>query len=469
MPKLLDKPIYSKFKAKASKKIVKTLNEFAKIEVEVKALETKLLEKLKVEKSITGMDNRELARRIQVHPKKAASFFRKIPNNQKGFVLLHLPKQTTQLILKSLSKYEILKFLHYLDLEAASSVIENVDKERRKQISEELGEDLKEKLRTLSKIDPDRVEHLMDLNYIEIDTTTPYETISKVISQYERKTGRFPTILVVKEGFLVGSLPGHALAVVKDSEALLQYVKVLPTVKYSDGPKDIIRAFKDNKHDKIVVLNDDESILGIIYSEEIMGLIEKETAKKLYAFAGLNQSEDIEDSYMVKVKFRYKWLVINLFTAFLAAFVVSAFEATISSMVLLAAYMPIVAGMGGNAATQTLAVVVRGLAVKDIRPRQVYKIVGNEMMAGFINGTITAVIITAIGYLMNGSLALGLVAGAAVIFNVVNAGFFGTIVPLIMQKLGKDPASSATIFITTATDVLGFLGFLGLAHVVFLR
>lgn len=429
--------------------------------------EKDLLRILDVNESVASISNREIARQLELRPRKAMSMFKKIPSNQRGFVLQYLPKKNQQNLLKGLGQSEILRFLHYVDLEAASEIIKNIDKQRREEISRELGTDLKEKLKALSQIDPDRVEHLMDLNYVEIEKMTSVNNIASIISQYEKKTGRFPTILIVDDGFLVGSLPGHALAVAKSSTNLNSFIRELPTVKYSAGAKDIIKAFKSNKYDKIVVLNDDNSILGIIYSEEVMGLIEKETAKKLYAFAGLNQSEDIEDSYKVKVKFRYKWLIINLFTAFLAASVVSSFEDTISKMVLLAAYMPIIAGMGGNAATQTLAVVVRGLATKTVSVSKLYKIVANEMIAGLINGLITATFIGVIGYLMHGSLALGLVAAAAVVFNLVIAGFFGTVIPVILQKMGKDPASSATIFITTATDVIGFLAFLSLAKVVF--
>lgn len=414
--------------------------------------------------SYISLDNHELAREIELKKRQSLSIFKKIPFNQRGFVIILLPVRLQQKILKSISNAEIIKFLHYLDLEAASKVIQAVDKDRRDVISRDLGEDIKEKLSALTNLDPDRVEHLMDLNYIEVDHATPVETISKIVEQYEKKTGRFPTILIVEAGYLKGSIPGHALVVSKDKESLSSYVKELPTVKYSDGPKKIIEAYKNSKHDKIVVLDDDNSILGIIYSDEIVNLIEKETAKKLYEFAGLNQKEDIEDSYKVKVKFRYKWLIINLFTAFLAAFVVSSYEDTISKMVLLAAYMPIVAGMGGNAATQTLAVVVRGLAVKNFNKAKLIRVVLNEMTAGFINGIITAVIIAVIAYFMNHSLVLGLVAGSAVIFNLLIAGLFGTLIPVLMQKLGKDPASSATIFITTATDVLGFVAFLQLAN-----
>lgn len=399
---------------------------------------------------------------------RKSTLFKKISAGTQGFVMLKLPKKLQQEILKDLSQKEIIRFLHYLDLEASSEIIKSVDKKRRTLIAEELGDEIKDKLTLLSKMSDSHVEKLMDLNYIEIDKSTPKETVSKVISRYEEKTGRFPTILIVEDGKLLGSLPGHALVLNKVNDGYETHIRTLPTVKYSDGPKEIIKAFKDHPYDKIVVLDDDDSILGVIYSDEVIGLIEKQTARNLYEFAGLNQSEDIDDSIRVKVKFRYKWLIINLFTAFMAAGVISMFDATISSYVLLAAYMPIVAGMGGNAATQTLAVVVRGLAVNDLTLKDLFRIARKEVCAGFINGLITATILVAVAYLVSGhDIKLGLVAGAGVLFNLVIAGFFGTVVPYIMMKLGKDPASSATIFITTATDVFGFMAFLGLAQIVF--
>lgn len=414
--------------------------------------------------SFVDLDNQSLARKIELKTRQSLSLFKKVPVNQKGFVLLLLSKKIQQKILKSITNDEVVKILHYLDLVAAGQIIHLLDKHRREIVSKELGEDIKEKLTTLSKLDPDRIENLMDLNYVEVDKNTPIQVIAKIVEQYEKKTGRFPTILIVEEGYFKGSVPGHALVVSKNKDDLMSFVKELPTIHYSDGAEKIIMAYRNSKYDKLVVLDDDNSILGIIYSEQVVELIEKETARKLYEFAGLNQQEDIEDSFETKVKFRYKWLIINLFTAFLAAFVVTSFEDTISKMVLLAAYMPVVAGMGGNAATQTLAVVVRGLAVKNLRFKNVLRVVFNEMSAGFINGALNAVIISVIAYVLHKSFILGMVAGLAVIFNLLIAGFFGTVIPFLMQKLGKDPASSATIFITTATDVLGFLMFLQLAN-----
>ncbi len=139
------------------------------------------------------------------------------------------------------------------------------------------------------------------------------------------------------------------------------------------------------------------------------------------------------------------------------------FEGTIEKYVLLAVYMPIVAGMGGNAATQTLAVLVRGIALRKIDLKTARKTLIREVTAGTLNGIINGLIVAAVVMLMHRDVRLALVLSLAMVVNLTVAGFFGTLVPLIMKRLGKDPATSATIFITTATDVLGFLAFLGLA------
>ena len=208
------------------------------------------------------------------------------------------------------------------------------------------------------------------------------------------------------------------------------------------------------------------SILGIIYSDDILKIIEKKSADNLYGFAGVSEEEDIYDSPLTKVKNRYKWLLINLVTAFLAAAVVSLFQDTISAFVLLAVYMPIVAGMGGNAGTQTLAVVVRGLALKEIELKTAKRAIINEVIAGAINGAINGILVALVAWLWNGSFMLGIIVFIAMIVNLIVAGLFGAVIPLALKAIGKDPASSATVFITTATDVCGFFVFLGLASIL---
>ena len=150
----------------------------------------------------------------------------------------------------------------------------------------------------------------------------------------------------------------------------------------------------------------------------------------------------------------------------MAAFTVSQFEEVISEYVLLAVYMPIVAGMGGNAATQTLAVLVRGIALRQITLTTAWRTLKNEVGAGLVNGLINGFLVAFVVLVKDHDWKIALILAMAMVVNLVVAAFFGTLVPLIMSKLKKDPAASATIFITTATDVLGFLAFLGLATLI---
>ena len=214
------------------------------------------------------------------------------------------------------------------------------------------------------------------------------------------------------------------------------------------------------------MLNDAGDVLGIIYSDEVLKLIQQREASSLYDFAGISQEESVTDSAKRKIQNRYRWLIINLGTAFLAAGTIGLFEETLQKYVLLAIYMPIVAGMGGNAATQTLAVLVRGISLKQIELKTAWRPLRNEIGASLANGLINGVLVAAVVIIFNHDVRIAIILALAMIINLIVAAFFGTIVPLIMSRLGKDPAASATIFITTATDVLGFLAFLGLATAI---
>jgi magnesium transporter len=291
--------------------------------------------------------------------------------------------------------------------------------------------------------------------------------VAKKFKLHEKRTGRLPVILATKEQRLAGFLPGHELGFVRTNEKIAKYVKRLPTVHHSASQDDVMDIFRSHPHNKVAVLDDENNVIGIIYSDDVLKLMQEQESSSLYDFAGVSAEEGVADSAKRKVKFRYKWLIINLATAFLAAFVVGQFQETISQYVLLAVYMPIVAGMGGNAATQTLAVMVRGIAMRQIGDiKTALKTLKNEAGAGMINGLINGFLVAFIVLLKDHDPAIALILALAMVINLLVAAVFGTIVPLIMSKLHKDPAASATIFITTATDVLGFLAFLGLATVI---
>ncbi len=392
--------------------------------------------------------------------------FREIPVNNQGFVLLGMSRRLRKDIMSRLSDKELVEIVEYLDPDEATDLLRDVGAGRRAKVLREIGEEIREKVEFLIRFDPRTAAGIMSLDYVEVDNSASFREVAETIQKHERRTGKVPTILVVEDGFLAGELHAHMLAIARRSERVGRYAKKIDTIRFDEKEDDVIRTFKHHRHKKIAVLDENKAILGVIYSDDVLRIIEKRSAETLGDFAGVSKEEDVLDSALTKVKNRYKWLIINLATAFLAASVVSIFQETISAFVLLAVYMPIVAGMGGNAGTQTLAVVVRGLALKETDLKTGKKVILNEILAGGTNGIINGILVAAVAFLWNKSPMLGLVIGMAMVINLIIAGFFGAIIPLIMKRLGKDPASSATIFITTATDVFGFFVFLGLAAIL---
>lgn len=361
---------------------------------------------------------------------------------------------------------ELSAIMAHVDPDEATDLLQLLTPRKRERVLLLLSQELKDSLSTLLEFDPDTAAGLMTLDYIQTEVSEDVAAVATKFRQHEKRTGRPPVILVLREGRLAGYLPGHELGFASKDERIEKYVKRLPSISYAASHKQVIGMFESHPHAKVAVLNDAGSVLGIIYSDDVLNLIQKNRASSLYNFAGIRQEESVSDSAAHKVQNRYRWLIINLGTAFLAAFTVGAFEDTLEKYVLLAIYMPIVAGMGGNAATQTLAVMVRGIALRQIELKTAAKALKNELGSGLINGIINGIIVAVVVILLNGDVMIALILAMAMIINLIVAAFFGTLVPLIMTKLHKDPAASATIFITTATDVLGFLVFLGLATIM---
>jgi magnesium transporter len=369
-------------------------------------------------------------------------------------ILMHIPEE------------DLANILQAVDPDDATDFLQILSAKKREKILELLSQEMRDSISTLLEFDADTAAGLMTLDYIQVDVTDNITAVAKKFRQHERRTGRPPVILTMKEGKHNGFLPGHELGFARKTELIGKYVKRIPTISYAARNKEVSDLFLAHPHGKVVVLNDSEDVIGIIYSDDVLKLMQESEGSSLYDFAGIRKEESVSDSTKRKVKNRWRWLVINLGTAFLASFTVSQFEETLAAYVLLAVYMPIVAGMGGNAATQTLAVLVRGIALRQITLKTVWKPLWNEMRAGLVNGLINGVLVAAVVLIVNRDAKIALILAMAMVINLIVAAFFGTLVPLIMSKLGKDPAASATIFITTATDVLGFLAFLGLATVI---
>ena len=213
------------------------------------------------------------------------------------------------------------------------------------------------------------------------------------------------------------------------------------------------------------VVDNYNRLLGIVTVDDVMQILRDESTEDIHRLGGVDEGERISGTLSESIKSRLPWLIVNLFTAILASAVVGMFEGTISRIVALATFMPIVTGMGGNAGTQTLTIIVRGLALGELDFDNMKRVFFKEIGIGLVTGVVIGAIIAVLGYLWEGKLFFGLIIGVAMILNMIVATISGFVVPVVLKKLKVDPALASSIFVTTFTDVLGFLFFLGLATI----
>ncbi len=218
----------------------------------------------------------------------------------------------------------------------------------------------------------------------------------------------------------------------------------------------------------IPVVDEENKLVGVVTVDDVIDVIKDEATEDIYRLAGVSGDERVFTPPMESLRLRLPWLIVNLATAFLAAAVVGLFEGTIAQVTAVAIFMPIVAGMGGNAATQTLTVIVRGLALGELTWVNARKALVKELTVGFVNGVTTGIIAAGLAVLFKGNPMIGLLLGAAMVINLCVAAAAGTLIPLGLKALKIDPALASAVFITTFTDVAGFASFLGLTT-VFLR
>tara|TARA_B100001123_G_scaffold406466_1_gene497756 strand:- start:831 stop:1763 length:933 start_codon:yes stop_codon:yes gene_type:complete len=214
------------------------------------------------------------------------------------------------------------------------------------------------------------------------------------------------------------------------------------------------------------VVDKDNKLVGMITGDDVFTVLKEEAEEDVLRLAGVGD-EEITDSIFQKTKRRFNWLLLNLFTALLATWVISKFGATIEQMVALAFLMPIVASMGGNAGMQTLAVTIRAIATKELSSGNFGKIVTKEFVIGILNGIIFAFITGIIVQLWFNEINLSILIAVSMVLNMIVAGLFGILVPVSLKKFNIDPAIASSVFVTTITDVIGFLSFLGLGAYLF--
>ena len=269
--------------------------------------------------------------------------------------------------------------------------------------------------------------------------------------------------VVDNRGRLVGSLSVTRLALTRPSIVISDIMdKDAISVPVDADQEECARLMDRYNLNYLPVVDQNQMLVGLILVEDVVDVLRKEATEDMYRISGLGQDR-LFDPLKSSVSRRLPWLYINLGTTILAALVISMFESTIEKLVILAAFLPVIAGQGGIGGTQTLTLVVRGLALGEIFGNRGRRLLIREVILGAIHGVLLGIVIGLIAFAWKGSPMLGLILGVAMLGNMIVAGLTGAGIPLMLRRIGMDPAVSSAVFVTTVTDILGFLLFLGMA------
>jgi magnesium transporter len=367
-------------------------------------------------------------------------------------------------IVDNMPNAQIAQAMQELDSDDAVYILEDLDQEDQEDILAQLPFTERIRLRRSLDYPEETAGRRMQTEFVAVP---PFWTVGQTIDYMREDKNlpeRFSQIFVIDPTFkLLGAVDLDQILrtqrAVKIDEVMHETRHALPATM---DQEEAAREFEQYDLLSAAVVDENERLVGVLTIDDVVDVIQQEAEEDLLRMGGVGD-EELSDSVIATSRSRVPWLMVNLVTAFLAASVIGLFDATIQEIVALAVLMPIVAGMGGNAGSQTMTVTVRALATKDIDIYNAGRIIRREMGVGFINGVIFAVLIGIIAATWFQSITLGCIIAAAMVINMFTAAVAGILVPLLLDKFGADPAVGSAVFVTTITDVVGFFAFLGLA------
>lgn len=368
-------------------------------------------------------------------------------------------------ILDELDTGTVVEGIKELDSDDAVSLLEGLDEEEQDEILERMPAVERAVIERALDYPEDSAGRLMQSEVIAVP---PFWTVGQTID-HMRETEDLPNtfyeIYVVDAGHrLLGAVPLDRLLRNKRPVKIEEIVsEAHHSVKALDDQGDVARRFQRYNLASAAVVDEAGRLVGTLTVDDIVDVIDQEADANLKALGGVKGDEEISDSILTTTRSRFGWLFVNLITAFVAAAVVSLFEAQLEQMVALAVLAPIVASQGGNAATQTMTVAVRALATRDLMSANLYRVVTREAVVGLLNGVGFALLTGSVAALWFKEIGLGIVIGLAMIVNLLAGALGGILIPIALHRLKADPAVSSGVFVTTVTDVVGFFAFLGIA------
>ena len=417
-----------------------------------------------------------------LHPADMATVLESLPQQERvmvwklsepdedGEVLLEVSDAVRETLIESMGQRELLAAIGDLDADELAELAPDLPKEVVHEVLESL--DAEERAQVVSALsyEENEVGALMDFEMVSIRADVSCEVVLRYLRRFESLPDHTDKIFVVDDNdVLQGVLPIRSL-LVSDPEELVENVMSTDVVRFrpEDDVEEAAAAFE--RYDLVTapVVDNNKKLIGRITVDEMLDVIREESEADMLNMAGLKEEEDLFAPVIDSFKNRWMWLVINLCTAFVASRVIGMFEGSIEKIVALAALMPIVAGIGGNSGNQTITMIVRSLAMGQLNLSQSGRLLRKEFGVALLNGIIWGSVMGVVSYLLYGSIGIGLVMVAAMTLNLVLAATMGVLIPVIMEKFGRDPALGSSVLITAVTDSGGFMIFLGLATIFLL-
>ncbi len=428
----------------------------------------------------------------ELHPSEIANILKDL--NEKSFhealqaipkeliadVALELPDRYFEDIVESFTTKELADSLADLESDDQTDFmqeLEEVDKGIAKAVFNQLDEGDQADILKLKQYDENEAGAYMQ---VEVYTANLHHTVHDVIREFaqlrrkdELENVNYLFVTDEEHNLRYGIGLDHLL-VFNFDQTLEENINENPE-KYKtimgydhDDIRDIVQKFQEYDLSSMPIIDDNGILLGRITSDDIYDIINEQATDQMYHLAGVNDDAEEDEDILKAGKARAVWLGVNLITAIIASLVIGLFEDTLQSIVALAILMPIVASMGGNAGTQSLTVVVRQLALGDIAQHDAFRTIKKEVLLSLANGFLFAIIMGTIASIWFDKGMLGIVIALSMVINLLCAGFFGAMVPLLLKKMEVDPAIGSTVVLTTVTDVVGFFSFLGLATLILL-
>jgi magnesium transporter len=415
----------------------------------------------------------------EMHPAEIAHLLESLPSDLREIVWAQVPPEAEGEILTNLNEEVLATVIRGMDPEQLVAATEDLETDDLADILPEIPQDVaqellltmeqqdRERLHAVLSYDEDTAGGLMNLDTVVVRTDTTLD----VVLRYLRRRGEIPEttdalFVVEREGHYLGYLTLITL-LTSDPDQLVGDVmerdeEAIPAMMPA---REVANRFEQRDLISAPVVDEHNILLGRITIDDVVDVIRDDAEHSLMSMAGLNEEVDIFAPVLTSTRRRAVWLGINLITALLAAWVIGLFEGTIQKFVALAVLMPIVASMGGIAGSQTLTLVIRGIALGQISGSNARRLLSKEIWVSIWNGLIWAIVLAAIADLWFDDYRLGLIIAAAIIINLLVAAIAGATIPLLLRRLGADPALGGGVVLTTVTDVVGFFAFLGLATV----